>query len=422
MSTAILVLCGLMLVIALVVRSRQSKAEADPKQKKSSRTSSKSNAKTSKKVTVSESKTEQKAEEKPKTQKKPAIDVDNLLSQIDVMIADKQFAKAEGIINQTLNQDDSLEALYPKLLSIYQLQHDDFAIKQLLDNVKAQGLNSTYQTLFNEQEAYLEEQQRLNQLEPTKSGVIESTPTEQAPAPDFDALNTSTNTPSRVSVEPLEFDTPSDTIQTEPNNNLSSFDELTLDVDTPAIQSSTDNAPLEFNLSQETPAPVEPTEPTLEFKLDQDVTAPQTETQDLEFKLEEPTSVTPADTTNSLDFSLDTPTSSEAPLPTDTPALESTPTLDLDTPQAPTLDIEQPVAEEAVETTATETFADADDPIIQAFPALAQVNPIELDIELAEQYIRLGEIAAAKQLLAVDQAHLNTEQADKVQQLLQNIA
>ena len=372
MSTAILVICGVMLVAAILIRMRQKKAEEAPQQKKTTKSTTK--PKSSKKTSTATAKPEKTIESKPKKEiKRPQIDIDNLTSKIDVMIADRQFAKAEGMINQTLNQDASHHVLYSKLMNIYVLQNDDFAMNQLLTAVQNLGLNEVYQELFTRKEAYLEDKAALSARDPRKADVIEYTPsTNVAKTPDFDALNTHHNANATSSTnEPLTFNNPT---------SASSFDELNSNIEptSPLIEPP----PVEFNLEQD-----------LEFKLDKDISDQYNSS------------------TNELTFNDESLTNDSFDTHNELRAEESnfTETVIEETPQFEIQTIES-------------GYIDADDPIAQAFPTLAQVDPVELDIELAEQYVRLGEIAAAKQLLNVDQAQLNADQAEKVQQLLQKIA
>ncbi|MCJ8146319.1 hypothetical protein MKI79_05305 [Acinetobacter sp. A3.8] len=372
MSTAIIVICVVMLIGLVLVRMRQGKAEAEQKQKKLSKPTP--NVKGNKKVAqTKEKKAEKTTENKPKEINKPKVDISNLLSQIDVMIADRQFAKAEGVINQTLNQDATQHALYSKLMNIYVLQNDDFAMNQLLTAVQNLGLNEVYQELFNRKEAYLEDKAALAARDPRKADVIEYTPsTNVAETPDFDALNTHHNANATSSTnEPLTFNNPT---------SASSFDELNSNIEptSPLIEPP----PVEFNLEQD-----------LEFKLDKDISDQHNSS------------------TNELTFNDESLTDDSFDTHNELRAEESifTETVIEESPQFENQTIES-------------GYIDADDPISQAFPTLAQVDPVELDIELAEQYVRLGEIAAAKQLLNVDQTQLNADQAEKVQQLLQKIA
>ena len=397
MSTAILVICGVMLVAAILIRMRQKKAEEAPQQKKTTKSTTKPNS--SKKTSTATAKPEKTIESKPKKEiKRPQIDIDNLTSKIDVMIADRQFAKAEGMINQTLNQDASHHVLYSKLMNIYVLQNDDFAMNQLLTAVQNLGLNEVYQELFNRKEAYLEDKAALAARDPRKADVIEYTPsTNVAKTPDFDALNTHHNANATSSTnEPLTFNNPT---------SASSFDELSFNVDSPKVEQA--DTSLNFDQSITESKPNDDSQ-SLVFNLDQDASAPKTEsTPSFDFNLDQPSTEQP--TTTNIDFNLNETTEQS-----ESTSFEETTNFD----QTADIGFES----EANPFDAETTFAEADDPITQAFPALAHVNPTALDIELAEQYIRLGEITAAKQLLSVDQTQLSVDQAEKVQQLLQKIA
>lgn len=92
---------------------------------------------------------------------RPKIDIKRINSQIDELIATQQYAKAEGIINAHLNQNPDLTDLYDRLLQIYQLQHDEFAIKQLFETLQRLNLDRLYQLLTLKHDQYLTDQQAL---------------------------------------------------------------------------------------------------------------------------------------------------------------------------------------------------------------------------------------------------------------------
>lgn len=399
MSTAILVICGVMLVAAILIRMRQKKAEEAPQQKKTTKSTTKPR---SKKTSTATAKPEKTIESKPKKEiKRPQIDIDNLTSKIDVMIADRQFAKAEGMINQTLNQDASHHVLYSKLMNIYVLQNDDFAMNQLLTAVQNLGLNEVYQELFNRKEAYLEEKSRTVSTQKSVD-TVDHTPASEAETHDqslnFDSLN-DFKTPESTNSAPLEFESKAT------GSSTTSFDDLSFNVDSSKVEQA--DTSLNFDQSTTESKPNDDSQ-SLVFNLDQDASAPKTEsTPSFDFNLDQPSTEQP--TTTNIDFNLNETTEQS-----ESTSFEVTTNFD----QTADIGFES----EANPFDAETTFAEADDPITQAFPALAQVNPTALDIELAEQYIRLGEITAAKQLLTVDQTQLSVDQAEKVQQLLQKIA
>ena len=399
MSTAILVICGVMLVAAILIRMRQKKAEEAPQQKKTTKSTTK--PKSSKKTSTATAKPEKTIESKPKKEiKRPQIDIDNLTSKIDVMIADRQFAKAEGMINQTLNQDASHHVLYSKLMNIYVLQHDEFAMNQLLNTVQNQGLNEVYQDLFSRKEAYLAEKSSTASIDQNTADTVENVSNSQVSSQslDFDSLN-DFNTPESTNRAPLEFESKAT------GSRTTSFDELSFNVDSPKVEQA--DTSLNFDQSITESKPNDDSQ-SLVFNLDQDASAPKTEsTPSFDFNLDQPSTEQP--TTTNIDFNLNETTEQS-----ESTSFEVTTNFD----QTADIGFES----EANPFDAETSFAESDDPITQAFPALAQVNPTALDIELAEQYIRLGEITAAKQLLTVDQTQLSVDQAEKVQQLLQKIA
>ena len=64
---------------------------------------------------------------------------------------------------------------------------------------------------------------------------------------------------------------------------------------------------------------------------------------------------------------------------------------------------------------------DLNDPIIQAFPEVAQLNEINLNFELATQYIELGAYDAARAIIAEQESQYNNEQRHFANQLLNKI-
>ena len=60
--------------------------------------------------------------------------------------------------------------------------------------------------------------------------------------------------------------------------------------------------------------------------------------------------------------------------------------------------------------------------MVKSFPDLAQVDEIQLNLDLAAQYIELGAFDAAKALLSEQDADYSTEQRQRADQLLNQIA
>lgn len=62
------------------------------------------------------------------------------------------------------------------------------------------------------------------------------------------------------------------------------------------------------------------------------------------------------------------------------------------------------------------------DPLERAFPELAQLNEIDLNLELAEQYINLGAYEAARSILAENESEYSAQQQEIVNQLRTKLA
>lgn len=421
MTNIIIVIAVIAIIALLILRARQNKESTGSAKTKST---NKNSSKTSKK-------TEDEVAAAPvaEVKAKPSIDLNVLITKIDLLISDKEYAKAEGLINQSLKQDSSLHPLYEKLLVIYHGQEDDFAVNQLLDTLQKQNLNELYQRIYSDHETFKAEQSKAEALNAEKKtpDVFEFTPSAQNNASSFDSL-----AQEEVTDNSLEFANLSSPVAPTTQDNSLEFADLTLD--TPTAETNTNQSPtLDFNLSAPTEPNLAADTPTLDFKLDVPEQAAPVAEPALDFKLDfaPPSAEEPKSPT--LDFNLDTPTpTAETPAinldfsletPTvDTPSVEAAPTtLDFN------LDATPPVADDVVETqpeaqTVADQFVDANDPIMQSFTELTQVNPIDLNIELAEQYIRLGAIDAAKDLLNASIANVSSEQATKIDSLLQKIA
>lgn len=408
MSITLIAILAVVIIALFIVNAKQKKQDAAPSTK-----AGKSNKKTTaaNKKSAPVNNTKAAVTEAPT---KPKIDLDNLLTKLDVLIGDKEYAKAEGMINLNLNQDSSLHALYFKLLKIYQLQQDDFAIKQLFDSVQNLNLNTVYQELYNEQEAHKEEQALLKSAETTATSspdVIEFVNTE-LPTQTEKPVATQNNTQA---FDSLAFDLSPDTSSTEAEpNSVENTQDLS------QIHS------LDFNFSTTTPENGDTpshatseeviTSDDLEFNLvDNSVQAEETSLVDAElefnFNLEEPTTST---TTQTFDFTLATEEETNSDLGQFSLVEES--------PVESGVITDETKISESVPLEQNTEFADNNDPIVQVFSELNTQDPIDVDIALAEQYLHLGVTTAAKQLLSEQSAPLSNVQSEKVQQLLQKIA
>ncbi|MDS7942815.1 hypothetical protein RMA95_02700 [Acinetobacter sp. V110_1] len=420
----------ILLVVAVVLKKREngqkqettsSKSISKKAGKKASAKSSKSSREKSKASVV-----EEVAPALPQSSPVPEAVRQNILQ----LIQEKQFSAAEAQVNQALKKDNTQHELYLLLLEVHIAQKDEFAIQQLISHIRSLALN----------EIAIKAEARQKEYESSR----------QPDAIDFPQAQTyeePKNTPDTTA----QFD------QLTTSSSEASFDDLQKDYTPVKQEPAVEVEPLEFNFSFEktaatenTSQPIEPEvsnspqEPEvsssketneladLEFSFD---LAPQHETEEktqaVEVKADQESSV------NALDFNLDlNPSSSE------TKSVEQATSLDeftlveqapleatsiaplefsLDEPTlvtAPELETQNPidVVNEAV------TQAQIEDPLLEAFPELKQVNESELDLKLAEQYIKFGANQAARNLLQADEQKFNTEQQQHAKNLLNRIA
>ena len=334
----------------------------------------------------------------------------DLKKSIEQLIAEKNFFSAEAKINQSLNQDNAQHELYLYLLDVHLAQKDEFAVNQLINHIRSLGLDDIV--------TQAEEKQKAAQVDkPIESiAFVPSTPAvdvkKDTTAFD-DLIGGATPTASIADILPqssneaLEFT--SSTPATKPAEEPIQALEFTLTPTettpahevtpvAPVEESKAENiAPLEFSFTPEaTPVPVEkPAEIVPEFKLD----------------FAEPT---PSPVVEEVDFSF-------------TPEPAAQPVLNFDLDQKTEL-FEAPatVQTDAPSQLHTESVAqnetNINDPLVQAFPELAQVNEIQLNIDLAQQYITLGAYSAARELLTQDELSYTAQQREQSQSLLNQIA
>ena len=334
----------------------------------------------------------------------------DLKKSIEQLIAEKNFFSAEAKINQSLNQDNAQHELYLYLLDVHLAQKDEFAVNQLINHIRSLGLDDIV--------TQAEEKQKAAQVDkPIESiAFVPSTPAvdvkKDTTAFD-DLIGGATPTASIADILPqssneaLEFT--SSTPATKPAEEPIQALEFTLTPTettpahevtpvAPVEESKAENiAPLEFSFTPEaTPVPVEkPAEIAPEFKLD----------------FAEPT---PSPVVEEVDFSF-------TPEPVTQPALN----FDLDQ-KTELFEVPATVQTDAPSQLHTESVAQnetsVNDPLVQAFPELAQVNEIQLNIDLAQQYITLGAYSAARELLTQDELSYTAQQREQSQSLLNQIA
>ena len=430
----ILIPCLLLLIVAVVLKKRES-ANNESSSDNGKKTANKKVSKTTTTRTSRASTTPTKVATTPvATEAAPTtLDTEVRISIENLIKAENYFA-AEAKINQALNQDNSQHELYLYLLEIHVAQKDDFAIKQLINYLRSLGLHD----IADQAEA---KQLRAQANAPTVSEAVipapMSTPVQtqslkldaafdeliSTPVRDsntvkasFDSLQPDFNTTQaeKKDLEPLEYsfepkkpvEAPQ-TVEFELNSDTvsNSVDSAPNTVEKPLEDTSkVDVAPLEFDFSApvENKVKEEPATPVEDFVFSTPETSKETSTQPAaEFKLDHELPISPA---TDFHFSLDTPISADpTSLAFETQKIEIAPAF-----VEPEVD--------------TSTLADSNDPLAQSFPELLKVNEIQLNLDLASRYIELGAYDAAKKLLSADENTFSTEQRDRSQQLLKQIA
>lgn len=424
----------LLLVVAIVLKKREASKEAEPKTQKAVA------AKNKAKKTSSSKKSPQQTQVVEDVVAKKATTplATDLRNKIEGQIRDRNFFSAEAQINQALNKDNSQHELYLLLLDIHLLQKDEFAISQLLNHLRSLELDD----ILAQAEAKKSDYDQLHQ---NSRDTIEFKPTEIAPSTpkpveatntaDFDALMSSNNpapAPVQASVvesvqdiKPLDFDTSAftttTTAQPEPRIEVQSLEFDISSLNTPTAEptkSAEELKPLDFGSLSLESTPAQPAETAaadiqpLDFSFNLDTaptTAPEAETSPHaaddrpEFTFDFSSESTAEAAKDIPAFSFDTVSPSEA-IVEETPAVV-TPSLSF-----------------SLESTAPANTVDQSDPLVQSFPQLSEVNEIQLNLELAEQYIQLGAFEAAREILVEQEPNYSTEQRQQVEQLLSRIA
>lgn len=412
----------ILLVVAVILKKRENsqKQEANSPKTINRKTNKKANAKSSKnsreknKVNVVE-------ESIPSTPQSTPVP-DAVRQKIQLLIQERQFSAAEAQVNQALKKDNTQHELYLLLLEIHIAQKDEFAITQLIGHIRSLSLN----------EIAIQAEARQKEYESSR----------QPDAIDFPQAQTYQE-PKNKAETTAQFD------QLTISSSETSFDDLQQDYTPVKQEPAVEVEPLEFNFSFEQTTTTESgSQPTQESKLS---SSQQTnDLADLEFSLDlaplheseekNQTVAVPAaqeNNTNVLDFNLELTHENpevksheqissldklklveQAPLEvTSIASLE----FSLDEPvlvKSPEIETQNHIDLVGEETTPDQT----QDPLLEAFPELKQLDENELDLKLAEQYIKLGAYPAAQALLASNEQKLNTEQQQRAKNLLNRIA
>jgi thioredoxin-like negative regulator of GroEL len=421
----------ILLVVAVILKKRENsqKQEATSPKTVNKKTNKKASSKSSKssreksKVNVVEDTLP------PVPQSTPVPEA--VRQKIQQLIQEKQYSAAEAQVNQALKKDNTQHALYLLLLEVHIAQKDEFAITQLISHIRSLALNEIATQAETRQKEY-DSSRQPDAIDFPQAQTYEEPKNIPDTTAQFDQLTTSSSeasfddlqkdyTPVKqepaVEVKPLEFNFSFEkTAATETTSQSVHEPEVSTSQQVPEVSSSQETnelADLEFSFDL---APLHETEE---------------KTQAVEVKADQENSV------NALDFNLDlNPSSSE------TKSVEQVPSLDeltlveqapleatsitplefsldepalVTTPETETLNHIEAVNEEATQT-------QIEDPLLDAFPELKQLDENELDLQLAEQYIKLGAYPAAHALLASNEQKFNTEQQQRAKNLLNRIA
>ncbi|KQG93272.1 hypothetical protein APC57_16135 [Acinetobacter baumannii] len=410
----------ILLVVAVILKKRENsqKQEATSPKNINRKSGKKANAKSSK---SSREKTKAKVIE----ENTPAIPQSNpvpeaLRHNIQQLIQEKQFSAAEAQVNQALKKDNTQHELYLLLLEIHIAQKDEFAIQQLISHIRSLSLNEIAAQAETRQKEY-ESSRQPDAIDFPQAQTYEE-PKNTDTTAQFDELTTSSSeasfddlqkdyTPVKqepaIEIEPLEFN-----FSFEQNSATENTNQPAQQPELSSTQETNELADLEFSFDL---APLHETEE---------------KSQAVEVKADQENSI------NALDFNLDlNPSSSETKSVEQAPSLdeikliEQTPLeatsiapleFSLDEPAlvtAPEIEIQN---NEVVNERVTQT--QIEDPLLEAFPELKQINENELDLKLAEQYIKFGANQAARNLLEGDEQKFNTEQQQHAKNLLNRIA
>jgi len=416
----------ILLVVAVILKKRENsqKQEATSPKTVNKKTNKKANSKSSK--NSREKSKAHEVEETPLSIQQSSPVPEAVRQKIQQLIQEKQYSAAEAQVNQALKKDNTQHELYLLLLEVHIAQKDEFAITQLISHIRSLTLNK----LVTQAETRQKEYEELRKTEHESS--------RQPDAIDFPQAQTyeePKNTPDTTA----QFD------QLTTSSSEASFDDLQKDYTPVKQEPAVEVEPLEFNFSfEQKTTEVDSAKPE-----DKISTETASETNDL----------------NTLEFSFDLesiPNKAEKSL--ETTAELTVETIKVDTTATPDIDLDfsnfsidkesdaqsnnsqeivleeniqtQPLSVETLEFSLnpiesednqpnlneSELSLENNDPLVQAFPELKQLDENELDLKLAEQYIKLGAYPAAHALLAGNEQKFNTEQQQRAKNLLNRIA
>ncbi|WP_180024474.1 fimbrial protein FimV [Acinetobacter sp. YH1901134] len=425
------------LVIVLVFLNKRQKGQESDKAKPTSTKTKKTGVSakaTPKKTQVVESSVIEKKSMTPLTT--------DARGKIEKLIAERNFFSAEAQINQSLKRDNSQHELYLYLLDIHILQKDEFAISQLLSHIRSLELDEILEQAEAKKVEFENSQNVKDDAINFVSPITEEAPSKAQNTSDFDALMQSSTAapvePKAAEIKPLDFNFTTETpakaeisspVESAPAEKIQplEFDTLSISPE-PALEAT----PKTEEIAQPSPAveEIKPIDFVMDFAPSTEAAA-ETKTETVEEKIEP------------LDFSFTTETSVveenkvEAPtLNFDLGAFETAKTEDAVVAPATEINLEstpedKPAAPASsgvsfdisgLGTPSTPSATDQNDPLVQSFPELVEVNEIELNLELAAQYIKLGAYDAAREILTEKEAEFSSAQRQQADQLLNQIA
>lgn len=416
----------ILLVVAVILKKRENsqKQEATSPKTVNKKINKKANSKSSK--NSREKSKAHEVEETPLSIQQSSPVPEAVRQKIQQLIQENQYSAAEAQVNQALKKDNTQHELYLLLLEVHIAQKDEFAITQLISHIRSLALNKIVAQAETRQKEYeeLRKTEHESSRQPDAIDFPQAQTYEQPKnIPDttaqFDQLTTSS---SEASFDDLQKDyapvKQEPVVEVEPLEFNFSFEQKTTEVDfakpEDKISTETDSETNDLN--------------TLEFSFDLESIPNKAEksfetTSELSVEtIKIDTTATPDIDLDFSDFLIDKDTASQSNISQETVLEENIQTqpLSIETLEFSLNPIEsednQPNLNES------ELSLENNDPLVQAFPELKQLDENELDLQLAEQYIKLGAYPAAHALLASNEQKFNTEQQQRAKNLLNRIA
>lgn len=332
----------------------------------------------------------------------PAAIDPNIHERIDHLIDIGHLSAAEALINQTLNRDPSRHDLYLYLFDLHLRQNDELGIKQLIQNLQQLQLHDVLNQLEDKYRNTREQKEKYAKVIQQKQQNTQDIPITTSPVV----------TPAVKSETTLASSAPVQKQIIEEHQSLEFTPKPISSVNKPTKSNTVPHQDISFVLEMADHITVAPKkhEAVAEVKVE-------TETKKL-------TSVAPqalaVDHTESnlvqAKIALQPDVDKQQPVHTAVPM----PTLTLkDTPIA--LKKEIPPVAQNIQSQPSQANIDHD-PLIKAFPELASLDEVQLDLELAEQYIELGAYASAQILLNKNEAQFSVQQLELSKKLLNRMA